>query len=260
MGIEEDDLHAYVDERLDAARRAEVDALLFLDPALRRQVDDWKLQRTLLRQAFAAAAKVPPALDVAQMVAHRAPPHARLRLAAGIVLGLAIGAGAGAGGGWYARGLQRPGGDRADRDRGDDGACRVRRRRDASGRDGRAEPGATGRVGLAPAGPADRHPRISARSATTSSAGASSRRGSARRRCSCMRTGRATGSAFFVLPMHGALTEPLQAIEGVARGQAAAGPGRLCLDQQPDRLQRGVAPRRAGHAGARRAGANPPCG
>jgi anti-sigma factor RsiW len=39
--VQEDDLHVYVDDRLDTARRAEVASHLQANPALQRRVEDW---------------------------------------------------------------------------------------------------------------------------------------------------------------------------------------------------------------------------
>jgi anti-sigma factor RsiW len=51
--VQEDDLHVYVDDRLDTARRAEVASHLQANPALQRRVEDWCQQAEALRDAMA---------------------------------------------------------------------------------------------------------------------------------------------------------------------------------------------------------------
>jgi anti-sigma factor RsiW len=105
--VQEDELHAYVDRRLDGGRRAEIENLLAADPALARRVEAWSQQRAALGEAFAFKARepVPGGMDIARMIERRGARPARARLAAAIVLAMGLGAG----GGWFARGPQRPG-------------------------------------------------------------------------------------------------------------------------------------------------------
>jgi anti-sigma factor RsiW len=98
--ISEDELQAWVDDRLDAARRQEVDRYLATQPELMRRLTAYQVQRDGLRQAFAmrAAEPIPPELNLGRLI------EARLRtrwlpwrVAAAIVLALGIGGA----GGWY---------------------------------------------------------------------------------------------------------------------------------------------------------------
>ena len=106
--VSEDDLHGYVDDRLDPGRREEVEAYLQAHPQVATRVADYRGQREALRAAFApaAAAPLPPQLNLERMVAAR---HARTssagwRLAASLAVTLALGAS----GGWFVRGLSVP--------------------------------------------------------------------------------------------------------------------------------------------------------
>lgn len=87
--ISERELHAYADGRLDAARRAEVDAWLAEHPEMRQAVAEWRLQGERLHRAF------DPVLDEAvpaRLAETAARPASRipLRLAAAIAW-LAVG-------------------------------------------------------------------------------------------------------------------------------------------------------------------------
>jgi len=73
--ISEQELHAYADGRLDAARRAEVEAWLHDRPEMRQAVAEWRLQSEHLHRAF------DPVLDEAVRASRRLPP---LRLAAAV--------------------------------------------------------------------------------------------------------------------------------------------------------------------------------
>ena len=133
--ITEADLHAYVDQALDAPRRAEVQAYLDQHPEIARRVAAEARQRGDLRAAFAAIAEepVPATLSLAQLIDRRsrivgggdpdgaaggaggnAPrgidghyrprrPAWQLAIAAVVLVGL------GGLGGWAARGATRPG-------------------------------------------------------------------------------------------------------------------------------------------------------
>jgi anti-sigma factor RsiW len=98
--VSEDDLHAYVDDRLDTERRREVERHLHAQPELAQRMADYRAQRATLRAAFAvrAAEPIPPELNLSQLL------DARLRrrpewwrIAAAIVLALGVGGA----GGWY---------------------------------------------------------------------------------------------------------------------------------------------------------------
>jgi anti-sigma factor RsiW len=109
--VQEDELHAYVDDRLDLRRRAEIDAALADDPELRRRVDAWRNHSEMLHAAYAFKARepVPARLEVSRLLAERSHTPAGARVAAGIALALMVGAAGGTAAGWYARGQQRPG-------------------------------------------------------------------------------------------------------------------------------------------------------
>jgi anti-sigma factor RsiW len=110
--ILEEDLHAYVDEALDAQRRREVRDYLLEHPEAAREVEAHTLHRQELRAALASIAgePLPPGLNLARMVAEherheqdeRRAPHRRWPwgMAAAVVLSLGVGAGAG----WSVRG------------------------------------------------------------------------------------------------------------------------------------------------------------
>ncbi len=105
--IQEEELHAFVDGRLDLARHAEVAQQVAENPALQARLDDWRREAALLRQAFAfkALEPVPPALHLGRLIETRmSRTVAHWRVAAGIVLALGVGAA----GGWGLRDRQRP--------------------------------------------------------------------------------------------------------------------------------------------------------
>lgn len=103
--ITEDDLHGFIDDRLDAGRQAEVVAYLEAHPEVAARVAAWRAERDALRSAFApvAEAPLPPELDLDRMIeARRRPagPAWGLLAAAAVVLLCVGGAG-----GWVLRGL-----------------------------------------------------------------------------------------------------------------------------------------------------------
>jgi anti-sigma factor RsiW len=104
--VQEAELHAYVDGRLDPARAAEVECRMAADAALRQRVEAWRDQRDGLRAAldFKRREPVPHALSLGSLAEARSRAAARWRMAAGIVLALSLGGA----GGWFARGQQRP--------------------------------------------------------------------------------------------------------------------------------------------------------
>ena len=98
----EDDLHAYVDGRLDAERRAGVERYLADHPDVARRVAQWSAQRAALRDAFGTVSgPLPPRLDLQMLIQRRlAPRWQPWRIAASIVLAAAVGGAAG----WFGRG------------------------------------------------------------------------------------------------------------------------------------------------------------
>lgn len=105
--ITEDDLHAYVDQALDAARQAEVADYLADHPEVARRVEGYIKQREALRAALAPVAgePVPPELNLARMLeAPRRPTWLSWRAAAAALLLLAVGGA----GGWAARDVTPP--------------------------------------------------------------------------------------------------------------------------------------------------------
>ena len=95
--IEEGDLHAYVDGRLDPARRAAVEQHLSQRPEDAERVAAYKAQRDALRAAFATRTEpLPPELSLARIMerwARRRPP--RWLMAASVVVALGLGAASG---------------------------------------------------------------------------------------------------------------------------------------------------------------------
>lgn len=103
----EDELHAYVDGRLDAARRAEIDAWLEAGPPRAEQVRGWKRDAEHLRAAFAQTAAWPtnPQLEP-DRIRHRLRVRRQQRFAVAASLLLALGLGGTLG--WQARGMRAP--------------------------------------------------------------------------------------------------------------------------------------------------------
>ncbi|KIU52975.1 transmembrane anti-sigma factor [Pseudomonas putida] len=98
----EDELHAYVDERLEAARRREVELYLAAHPEQAARVEGWRADARLLRTALAGLAEQPanPRLDpvaVRRAVRQR---HRRQWASAAMLL---VALGIGGLGGWQAR-------------------------------------------------------------------------------------------------------------------------------------------------------------
>ena len=92
--IEEEDLHAYVDNALDAARRKEVQDYLDRNPAAAQQVAALLAQRQLLRSSFASVADepIPDRLDLASMLRERrGKTRWRWQIAAAVLLSFGLG-------------------------------------------------------------------------------------------------------------------------------------------------------------------------
>jgi len=71
--VSEEDLHAYVDGRLDAERREAVDRYLRNHPELAASITTDIAQRNALREAFCAyaASPTPPHLNLTRLVEER---------------------------------------------------------------------------------------------------------------------------------------------------------------------------------------------
>ena len=107
--VQEEELHAYVDDRLDPERRQEVARRLAADAGLRRRVEDWRTQRDAMREALAFCHRepIPPGLSLSNLAEARLATAHRggsWRMAASVVLALAVGAA----GGWLAHGPRTP--------------------------------------------------------------------------------------------------------------------------------------------------------
>jgi anti-sigma factor RsiW len=105
--ITEDDLHAYVDERLDAERKAEVAVYLEAHPEVARRIEGYGVQRAMLRELLQPVADepIPAGLNVRHLsemrVGRRWPSW--WAAAAAVVLLCVGGAG-----GWTLRGMAAP--------------------------------------------------------------------------------------------------------------------------------------------------------
>lgn len=100
--VQEEELHAFVDKRLPAARHAEIARLAEHDQALRARLDNWTREAELLRAAFAFKSRepVPPSLNLGRLIETRIPRRSvQWRVAAGLLAALSLGAA----GGWIAR-------------------------------------------------------------------------------------------------------------------------------------------------------------
>ena len=98
--IAEEELHAYVDERLEPARRLEVERYLADQPELSRRVAAYRAQRDGLRAALDSFADepIPPELNLSRLLEARLrQQHGWWRIAAAAVLCLGLGGAAG----WY---------------------------------------------------------------------------------------------------------------------------------------------------------------
>lgn len=98
--ISEDELHGYVDGRLETARRQEVERYLDAQPELSRRVAAYRAQRDDLRAALAsrAAEPIPLELNLSRLLEARLRPrHGWWKVAASMLLCLGLGGAAG----WY---------------------------------------------------------------------------------------------------------------------------------------------------------------
>jgi anti-sigma factor RsiW len=105
--ISEDDLHAYVDERLEAGRIAEVDTYLAGHPDMAQRVDGFARQRGMLREALAPIAEepVPAQLSLSRIIeARRKPATTIWRSIAAAALLLLVGGASG----WLGRDALEP--------------------------------------------------------------------------------------------------------------------------------------------------------
>lgn len=105
--ITEDELHAYVDGRLDEVRSAEISAYLEKHPDVAGRFASYSMQRDALRTAFDGVADepIPTRLNPRHMIAARRQSHlSSWRLAAAAVVLLI----AGGSGGWYMRDVMTP--------------------------------------------------------------------------------------------------------------------------------------------------------
>jgi len=98
----EDELHAYVDGRLGAEQRADVQRYLQQQPDVARRVAGWTAQREALRSAYGTVTgSIPPRLDLQRLMQRRlARRWQPWRVAASIVLAFVLGGA----GGWLLHG------------------------------------------------------------------------------------------------------------------------------------------------------------
>jgi anti-sigma factor RsiW len=95
LPISEDDLHAWVDGRLDAARRADLEAWLAERPAERERLEAWQAQNRLLHGQFDVLLHEPVPARLSDTAAPRARPVWRMAasvawLALGGLIGFAL--------------------------------------------------------------------------------------------------------------------------------------------------------------------------
>ena len=105
--ITEDDLNAFVDQRLDSARHAEVEAYLEAHSEIAKRVEGYTSQRDRLRTLLLPIADepIPPALNVRHLAEVRARPFRSQWWAAAAAIVLICFGGAG---GWTLRGISDP--------------------------------------------------------------------------------------------------------------------------------------------------------
>jgi anti-sigma factor RsiW len=105
--ITEEDLHGFIDQRLDPSREAEVSAHLEMHPDVATRINNYVEQRTALRTALAPIAEepLPSELDLARMIARRgrSPRVSWWNAAAAAVVLLCLGGA----GGWSLHGIRQ---------------------------------------------------------------------------------------------------------------------------------------------------------
>jgi anti-sigma factor RsiW len=104
--IDDADLNAWVDGRLDPARRLLVQRHLDANPALRQRVTDWATQAAGLRRALRDEDEAARHALLQRLAARRPPARPGLRWA--LAASLLLAASMGGAGGWIARGDRRP--------------------------------------------------------------------------------------------------------------------------------------------------------
>jgi anti-sigma factor RsiW len=106
--VGEDDLHAFIDERLDPARREIVEAWLAAHPGTAERVRTDRLLRDRLRERLApmVAEPIPARLRVASLADRR--PHRPARAWMAIAASGLVGIGLGGAVGWFGRGSVPP--------------------------------------------------------------------------------------------------------------------------------------------------------
>ncbi|RZI44911.1 anti-sigma factor [Herbaspirillum sp. HC18] len=96
--IGEHDLHAYVDNQLDAARRAQVEAYLAVQPDAAAQVQDLRAQNRVLHELYDGVLNEPVPLAMTTVLRKKSFPLAWAASVAALAVGLVAGWGAH---GWY---------------------------------------------------------------------------------------------------------------------------------------------------------------
>lgn len=98
----EQELHAYVDDRLTATRRSEVEAWLAVNPQQAQRIEAWRSDARRLRTALAGLNELPAAAPLDLSHLHRQLRHRRRRKFANAAM-LVLALGLGGFGGWQAR-------------------------------------------------------------------------------------------------------------------------------------------------------------
>jgi anti-sigma factor RsiW len=90
--ISEDELHAYVDNQLNVARRPAIDIYLDEHPDEARRIEAYRRQRTILRAAASSDTRPLPAkLSVDRIAERLGRQRTRWRMAAAVALGIGLG-------------------------------------------------------------------------------------------------------------------------------------------------------------------------
>lgn len=98
--ISEQDLHAYVDNQLDPARRAQVEAYLAVQPDAAALVQDIRMQNSLLHEAYDTVLNEPVPIGMGAALQRRRFPLAWAASIAALSIGLVAG--------WGAHGILQP--------------------------------------------------------------------------------------------------------------------------------------------------------